>query len=209
MAILSDISSLDFAYKGFQYPVPPSWKYAVRIQDQINWLLQAICALDENGANVSEIEAAVDAAIDDFQAIADGNLADLESALAEVENRLQNQIDAINAGLYYTRNPVSGFRTPIYTALKMMYDALRTRALTWDEFDALEMTWDDLKDTGHTWLEVDLFSNDYWGTGEERAKWTNPDTIDDVTIGFTPQGIDTAGTTWEEIAKYGFIYRTE
>lgn len=208
MAIIDAISDLDFAYKGFQYPIPPAWKYAVRVQDQINWLLQALLRLNEDGANVSEIQAAVDAAISDFERVADENLADMVHDLADVENRLQRQIDAINAGLYFTRDPVDGWREPIYTALKMMYDALRVQALTWDEFDALDMTWDQLKATGHTWLEFDLFSNVYWGDGKPRAKWTDPNTIDDVSLAFLPQGAETVGSTWDEIAKFGFLYRT-
>ena len=43
MALWQDkCNRLDFAYRGYQYPVPPSWKYAVRLEDQIQWLLQAI-----------------------------------------------------------------------------------------------------------------------------------------------------------------------
>ena len=47
MAVITDPeSAFDFAYKGFQYALPPSWKYAVRQQDQIYWLLQALLKLN-------------------------------------------------------------------------------------------------------------------------------------------------------------------
>ena len=37
MSMLNYPGDFDFAYQGFQYPLPPSWKYAIRLEDQIAW----------------------------------------------------------------------------------------------------------------------------------------------------------------------------
>lgn len=203
--ITNSKSDLDFAYKGFQYPVPPSWKYAIRIQDQINWLLQAVLLLDSQGASVEEVSEQVAEAEKLLKDYTDNKNSITVAQMETMYEELSEQISHINAGLYYTRNPVRGFRDPIYVALKMMYDALRVDALTWDELDALGKTWDELKEDGHTWLELDLFSNIYYGDGQPRAKWTNPATIDDGVPGFAPEGVARLGRTWAEIADFGFL----
>ena len=203
--ITNSKSDLDFAYKGFQYPVPPSWKYAIRIQDQINWLLQAFLVLDAKGVSTDELASAIEEAEALLKRYTDQKNAVTVAQMEAMYGELSEQIAHINAGLYYTRNPVRGFRDPIYVALKMMYDALRVNALTWDELDALGKTWDELKEDGHTWLELDLFSNTYYGDGRPRAKWTNPATIDDGAAGFAPEGVARLGRTWAEIADFGFL----
>lgn len=170
MAIITDPkSTFDFAYKGFQYPLPPSWKYAVRQQDQIYWLLQALLLLNEYGIDKSELEDAID------------------SALRYVNSQdacLSSRIDALQKGWYAGRNPVTGMYDFGYVIYKQMYDMLRVYACTWDELAETGMTWNDLNATGYSWFEVDMFGNLYWGDGDIRAKYTQREHVDWMTPGF-------------------------
>lgn len=218
MAIITDPKSpFDFAYKGFQYPLPPSWKYAVRQQDQIYWLLQAILLLDDNGIDKSELEDAIDSAL---------------RYVNSQDARLSSRIDALQKGWYAGRNPVTGMYDFGYVIYKQMYDMLRVYACTWDELAETGMTWNELKATGYSWFEVDLFGNLYWGNGDIRAKYTPREHVDWMTPGFDfscwpwPLNPDEPGpgpgpdpepepeptpdpgenlTTWASMKAYGFL----
>lgn len=207
--IFKDFSELETAYRGYQYPLPPSWKYAVRLQDQINWLLQACIALNAQGISVDYLTEQLTDLDEQLTKYIDDGDAYTRELLTRAVDELTQQILDIEGGLFYSRNPVRGFRDEIYVSLKMMYDALRTQALTWSEFDALDMTWDELKASGHSWLEVDLFSNIYWGDSQPRAKWTDPDTIDTMSPGFHAPGVAELGRTWAEINTFGFLTRKD
>ena len=198
-------SGFDFIYKGFQYPVPPSWKYAVRIQDQINWLLQAVLALDAAGVSTDELTEAVGAALDAAKAYTDAKDEKTREELAKQVSRLESMINSVMAGAYFTRNPVDGLHEPIYVALKMMYDSLRIYALTWAEVSALDKTYDEIKADGHTWIELDLFSGTYYGDGQPRAKWTDPENVDTETPGYFSVGTTMVGRTWDDISSHGFL----
>lgn len=54
--IVDDAGKFNWAYKGFQYPLPPSWKRAIRLEDQIQWLLQAIFLLNESGVSGESLD---------------------------------------------------------------------------------------------------------------------------------------------------------
>lgn len=170
MAVITDPeSAFDFAYKGFQYPLPPSWKYAVRQQDQIYWLLQALLKL--NCAAVSQED------LDDLERL-------LVDYISRVDAQIEERIDALQKGWYAGRNPVTGMYDFGYVIYKQMYDMLRVYACTWDELAETGMTWDELNATGYSWFEVDLFGNLYWGDGDIRAKYTPREHIDWMTPGF-------------------------
>lgn len=170
MAVVNDpASAFDFAYKGFQYPLPPSWKYAVRQQDQIYWLLQALLKLNCQGVSQEELDALSEA---------------IQDWVRAVLNQQQKQIDALKKHFNTSRNPVTGMFDYQYVVNKQMYDMLRVYACTWDELADTGMTWDEMKDTGHSWFEVDLFGNLYWGNGDIRAKYTPRCHIDDCTPGY-------------------------
>lgn len=170
MAVITDPkSSFDFAYKGFQYPLPPSWKYAIRQQDQIYWLLQALMLLNEHALNECELSDAIN---------------DVLRYVNCQDARLSSRIDALLCGKARWRNPVTGMYDYGYTITKQMYDMLRVYAITWDEIKATGMTWNELKDSGHTWFEVDMFSNLYWGDGKIRAKYTPAEHIDEQCPGY-------------------------
>lgn len=203
MTQIVGVSALDFAYKGYQYPLPPSWKYAVRIQDQINWLLQAVLALDTEGVSEDDLRQGIDDAVAMFRA----QIAPLQDEIRQIED--------YNAVF---RNPVTGMRDYGYVVAKQMYDMLRTYACTWDELRDTGMTWNALKATGHSWFEVDMFGNIYWGDGEQRAKFTPADHVDVGSPGYTlcvPGTGDGGeseptrkGTTWNDILYNGFLMET-
>lgn len=210
-------NAFDFAYKGFQYPLPPSWKRAVRLEDQIQWLLQALLKL--NCAAVSQED------LDEMERL-------LVDYISRVDAQIEERIDALQKGWYAGRNPVTGMYDFGYVIYKQMYDMLRVYACTWDELAETGMTWNDLNATGYSWFEVDLFGNLYWGDGDIRAKYTPREHIDWMTPGFDfscwpwPLNPDEPGpgpdpdpepepeptpdpgenlTTWASIKAYGFL----
>lgn len=210
-------NAFDFAYKGFQYPLPPSWKRAVRLEDQIQWLLQALLKL--NCAAVSQED------LDDLERL-------LVDYISRVDAQIEERIDALQKGWYAGRNPVTGMYDFGYVIYKQMYDMLRVYACTWDELAETGMTWNDLNATGYSWFEVDLFGNLYWGNGDIRAKYTPREHVDWMTPGFDfscwpwPLNPDEPGpgpvpdpepepeptpdpgenlTTWASMKAYGFL----
>ena len=210
-------NAFDFAYKGFQYPLPPSWKRAVRLEDQIQWLLQALLKL--NCAAVSQED------LDELEKL-------LVDYISRVDAQIEERIDALQKGWYAGRNPVTGMYDFGYVIYKQMYDMLRVYACTWDELADTGMTWNDLNATGHSWFEVDLFGNLYWGNGDIRAKYTPREHVDWMTPGFDfscwpwPLNPDEPGpgpgpnpepepeptpdpgqnlTTWASMKAYGFL----
>lgn len=210
MGQIVGVSSLDFAYKGYQYPLPPSWKYAVRIQDQINWLLQAVVALDVMGVSEEDLAGAIAQAVASVTEGYKQGDAIIKQMLDRIGSELEERVGEIEKGNAVFRNPVTGMRDYGYVVSKQMYDMLRTYACTWDELKATGLTWDGLKATGHTWFEVDMFGNTYWGDGEQRAKFTPTDHIDAETPGYIDAGGTvtdgaTLGRSWGEIFTYGFL----
>lgn len=212
MAVITDTkSTFDFAYKGFQYPLPPSWKYAVRQQDQIYWLLQALLTVNDNGVGDDYLQEEIAQAVMDLTngyTNADERLAHRLDALI---NALQEQVDNLTVGVTAQRNPVTGMRNYAYVVSKQMYDMLRTYACTWDELKNTGMSWDALKATAHTWFEVDMFGNVYWGDGEQRAKFTPTDHIDVNTPGYSEYqpgqltGEAVIARSWGDMAAFGFL----
>ena len=134
MAVITDPkSSFDFAYKGFQSPLPPTWKYAVRQQDQIYWLLQALLTVNENGVSDEYLQEEIAQAVGDLTngySIADARLAHRLDARIYA---LQEQVDYLTVGVTAQRNPVTGMRNYAYVVSKQMYEMHRTYARPWDE----------------------------------------------------------------------------
>lgn len=212
MAVITDPkSTFDFAYKGFQYPLPPSWKYAVRQQDQIYWLLQALLTVNDNGVSDDYLQEEIAQAVADLTNgynNADERLARRLDALIAA---LQEQVNNLTVGVTAQRNPVTGMRNYAYVVSKQMYDMLRTYACTWDELKNTGMTWDELKATNHSWFEVDMFGNIYWGDGEQRAKFTPTDHIDVNSPGYSEYqpgqltGEAVIARSWGDMAAFGFL----
>lgn len=209
MAQIVGVSSLDFAYKGYQYPIPPSWKYAVRLQDQINWLLQAVLALDENGVSVDELTEAITDAIEQVTQGYRGEDAAIHRYVDALVSAIEERISQFEDRNAVFRNPVTGMRDYGYVVAKQMYDMLRVHAMTWDELKATGKTWDALKADGHSWFEIDMFSDTYYGTGDPRAKFTPTENIDIATPGYIDMGDEDASLarSWGEMAQFGFLTR--
>ena len=186
MAVIDNIGDFDFAYKGYQYPLPPSWKYAVRQQDQINWLLQAILKVSAGGVSAEYLSEQISDAV---QSVTNGYVnadAALRQYLGSLIAALEDELSKLEAGVAAPqRNPGKGMRDYGGQGSEQMTDMLRTYACTWDELANTGMTWDELKATGHSWFEVDMFGNIYWGDGQQRAKFTPIDHIDVNAPGYT------------------------
>lgn len=133
MAVFDGLTGLDFAYKGFQYPLPPSWKRAIRLEDQINWLLQALMSVNDSGINDEELKKAISSLDDDLQS----QINDLRSGWESGDSRLQEQIKNITAGLFLVHNPVTGSYDYHQVAFKQLFDALRPFAATYADLDYL------------------------------------------------------------------------
>lgn len=175
MAVVQDpTNDFDFAYKGYQYPIPPSWKYAVRLQDQIQWLLQAILKVNAGALSadllneaVAELEAAIaetDAAAQAYAKAAQDNAHIYTNSVAA---DLEKEIQAAG-GSGYVRDPVTGEPAPLYTALKHVFDFAALYGLTWGELTesgktwaqvAEFGTWQDLAQMGGAWLNIRTYDN--------------------------------------------------
>lgn len=211
MTVINNVGDFDFAYKGYQYPLPPSWKYAVRQQDQINWLLQALLKVNYEGVSAEYLAEQIAEAV---QSVTNGYVnadAALKKYLCSLIAALEDALSKLEGGMTAQRNPVTGMRNYAYQVSKQMYDMLRTYACTWDELRNTGQTWDELKATGHTWFEVDLFGNIYWGDGEQRAKFTPTDHIDVNNPGYSEyhqgqfDGEAVLARSWGDIASFGFL----
>lgn len=133
MAVFDGLTGLDFAYKGFQYPLPPSWKRAIRLEDQINWLLQALMAVNDSGINDEELNKAITALAKDLQ----GQINDLRNGWESGDSQLQEQLKNITAGLFLVHNPVTGSYVYHQVAFRQLFDASRPFAATYADIDYL------------------------------------------------------------------------
>ena len=172
MAVFNGLTGLDFAYKGFQYPLPPSWKRAIRLEDQINWLLQALMAVNDSGIGDEELAKAIAALADDLQ----GQINDLRNGWESGDSQLQEQIKSIAAGLFLAHNPVTGSYDYHQVAFRQLFDASRPFAATYADADWLGIG----EATAH-------------GTAQT-AQYLSYDDLDALTYG-NRDGAATAGAT--------------
>ena len=133
MAVFGGLTGLDFAYKGFQYPLPPSWKRAIRLEDQINWLLQALMAVNDSGINDEELTKAITELGENLQK----QISALQSGWESGDSQLQEQIKNITAGLFLVHNPVTGSYDYHPVAFRQLFDASRPFAATYADIDYL------------------------------------------------------------------------
>lgn len=133
MAVFDGLTGLDFAYQGFQYPLPPSWKRAIRLEDQINWLLQALMAVNDSGINDEELTKAITDLGENLQKQID----DLQNGWESGDSQLQEQIKNITAGLFLVHNPVTGSYDYHQVAFRQIFDACRPYAATYADIDYL------------------------------------------------------------------------
>ena len=133
MAVFDGLTGLDFAYKGFQYPLPPSWKRAIRLEDQINWLLQALMAVNDSGINDEELTKTITELGANLQKQIDA----LQRGWESGDSRLQEQIKNITAGLFLVHNPITGIYDYHQVAFRQLFDACRPYAATYADLDYL------------------------------------------------------------------------
>lgn len=106
-----DTKDFDFAYKAMQYPLPPTWKYAIRQQDQIMWLLQALLTINDEYSTFDE-------AIAELKKLVADTIAEFDKIIAETKKEFTDQLDAVQAEL----NAVEGLQA----ILVQMQNELKT-----------------------------------------------------------------------------------
>lgn len=215
MIVYDPVNAFNMAYRGYQYPLPHSWRYAIRLEDQIEWLLQALMCLNEYGINSGDL---AEAETDIYNSVI--------AALRKEIEALRRRIDMIAEQGSICVNPVTGLTTSVSVAVKQMWDMLRTRAMSWNELqywaETQNLTWDAFEALGYTYFDVDMFSNNYFGDGDLRYMFTPTANINaDVTQTEVSEStimdlveqrlIDWAiahpsGHTYGEIDSMGFIY---
>lgn len=87
-----DTKDFDFAYKAMQYPLPPTWKYAIRQQDQIMWLLQALLTINDEYSTF-------DTAIAELKQLVAETIAQFEKIIADTKAEFGEELDAVQAEL--------------------------------------------------------------------------------------------------------------
>lgn len=144
MSIYDGITDLDFAYKGFQYPIPPTWKRAIRLEDQINWLLQAILVLNENGLSgeglgekLSALKAEILATAAEWDSELNKQITDINSDLLAKITLLEQELINITVGLVKVRNPITGAYDYASAALRNAVDAGKQFAATYADLQYL------------------------------------------------------------------------
>ena len=162
MALWQDkCNRLDFAYRGYQYPVPPSWKYAVRLEDQIQWLLQAILKTADD-------------------AMSEDDLMDLRNEVYDfidrVATRLEGEIKEAAEGKAFCFSPVDGFMRAVTVAMRQVYDAARPLALLYSELAAKGMPYAPLQARGKTYDAIIMDPPSY-GRGPGGEVWKLEDNL--------------------------------
>ena len=171
MPIIKSISDFDFAYQGYQYPVPPSWKYLIRQQDQINWLYNAIAYLNDFGINTDELTTqlndlraellgAIGEGDANQQNYTDAQIAALAQQLSAKIADLQEQINNIVAGKALWINPITGVIATGERIDRALYDVARPYGATYeqvqtyytnDDYETVDTTF-----SLNTYMQVDV-----------------------------------------------------
>lgn len=115
-----------------------------------------------------------------------GDLSKYYAAINKLEKRLaelEEEIETIARG-GTVRNPVTGMKSLLYVAFRQIWDAVRTRAATWQEAHDSGKSWADLADLSFTYIEFDLNSRGLFGLEGDAFKYTPTDHIDTDTPGF-------------------------
>ena len=171
MPIIKSISEFDFAYQGYQYPVPPSWKYLIRQQDQINWLYNALAHLNANGMNTDELTTKLnDLRVELMDAISEGDanqqnytdaqIGALEQQLSTKIADLQEQIINIVAGKALWTNPITGLIATGERIDRALYDVARPYGATYEQVQTYYVNDDyetaDAAFSLNTYMQVDV-----------------------------------------------------
>lgn len=212
MSMLNYPGDFDFAYQGYQYPLPPSWKYAIRLEDQIQWLLQALLKINDEAISKTILETGLADNLEEAKKYADALYNALKIQITENYEELDERINNIYAGISMWLSPVvDGNKRYAPYINKQLFNAARPYAATYEEFTTKygEMTYAQVTTTLHDWtlyqlafyaaVLLDLVD---FGNFEQVLARCKPYSIDDtIYMPSTPRVIK----TWGELKKYGAL----
>lgn len=212
MSMLSYPSDFDIAYKGFQYPLPPSWKYAVRLEDQIHWLLQALLKINDEAVSQSILDAGLADNLEQAKKYADALYNVLKNQIAENYEDLDDRINNIYAGISMWLSPVvDGNKQYAPYINKQLFNAARPYAATYEEFKTKcgEMTYSQVATALHefTLYQLAFYSAVVleimdFGNFKQVLARCKPYPIDDTI--YTPSTPKTIHS-WDDLKKYGAL----
>lgn len=212
MSMLNYPGDFDFAYQGYQYPLPPSWKYAIRLEDQIQWLLQALLKINDEAVSQSILDAGLADNLEQAKEYTDALYNVLKNQIAENYEELDERINNIYAGISMWLSPVvDGNKQYAPYINKQLFNAARPYAATYGEFKMIgnKMTYSQVTTLLH---EYTLYQLAFYGAvilkivdfGDFKQVLARckPYAIDDTIYSpNTPKTIH----TWDDLKKYGAL----
>lgn len=212
MSMLNYPGDFDFAYQGYQYPLPPSWKYAIRLEDQIQWLLQALLKINDEAVSQSILDAGLADNLEQAKEYTDTLYNVLKNQIAENYEDLDERITNIYAGISKWASPVvDGNKRYAPYINKQLFNALRPYAATYGEFTTkyAEMTYSQVTTALHDWTlyQLAIYSAVLlglvtFGNFEQVLARCKPYPIDDTM--YTPSTPKTI-RSWDDLKKYGAL----
>lgn len=212
MSMLNYPGDFDFAYQGFQYPLPPSWKYAIRLEDQIQWLLQALLKINDEAVSQSILDAGLADNLERAKEYTDTLYNVLKNQIAENYEDLDERITNIYAGISKWASPVvDGNKRYAPYINKQLFNAARPYAATYEDFKTkyAEMTYSQVTTALHEWTlyQLAIYSAVLlglvaYGNFEQVLARCKPYPIDDTI--YTPSTPKTIHT-WGDLKKYGAL----
>lgn len=212
MSMLNYPGDFDFAYQGYQYPLPPSWKYAIRLEDQIQWLLQALLKINDEAISKTILETGLADNLEEAKKYADALYNVLKIQITENYEELDERITNIYAGISKWLSPVvDGNKRYAPYINKQLFNAARPYAATYEEFKTKygEMTYSQVTTALHEWTLYQLAFYSAvllelvdFGNFEQVLARCKPYSIDaTIYMPSTPRVI----RTWGELKKYGAL----
>lgn len=212
MSMLKYPGDFDFAYQGFQYPLPPSWKYAIRLEDQIQWLLQALLKINDEAVSQSILDAGLADNLKQAKEYTDTLYNVLKNQIAENYEDLDERISNVYAGISkWISSVVDGNKRYAPYINKQLFNASRPYAATYEDFKTkyAEMTYSQVTTALHDWTlyQLAIYSAVLlglvtFGDFEQVLARCKPYPIDDTI--YTPSTPKTIHT-WDDLKKYGTL----
>lgn len=212
MSMLNYPGDFDFAYQGYQYPSPPSWKYALRLEDQIQWLLQAILKVNDEAVSQSILDAGLADNLEQAKEYADALYNVLKNKITENYDQLDERITNICAGISMWLSPVvDGNKRYAPYINKQLFNVARPYAATYEEFQTKfgEVTYSQVCTATHDYtlyqiaiygaVILDLVD---FGNFEQVLQRCKPYPIDGTI--YTPSTPKTINS-WYDLKKYGAL----
>lgn len=216
MSMLNYPGDFDFAYQGYQYPLPPSWKYAIRLEDQIQWLLQALLKINDEAVSQAILDAGLADTLEQAKEYTDALYNVLKNQIAKNYEDLDQRITNIYAGISKWLSPVvDGNKRYAPSINKQLFNAARPYAATYGEFKMVgdKMTYSQVTTLLHEYTlyqlafygAVVLKIMDFGNFKQVLAR-CKPYSIDDTIYSpSTPKTIH----TWDDLKKYGALAYTK